>query len=139
MASTRTPSKAAAASAVNLAVVANDVEHMKTDVAEIKGDVSDIKEVLQGISRIEERQLNVVAALDRGDATHQRHETRISALEHTQPQLLEARTWVVRGILAGVSLLALGVASNSLDRFLPKAPIVVNVTAPAGTSAIVQQ
>ncbi len=111
---------------IDLAVLANDVAHTKDDVADIKAVLGTMSESLQGIARLEERQVGVVASLERGEKAFADHEKRVSAIEAKIPQLEEMRSWVIKGVSVGVTALVLGVASivfnSALDHFMPKTP-----------------
>lgn len=129
-----TPRKTPGASAVNLAIVANDLDHVKADVADIKTVLGQMSNNLQGITRIEERQLSVVASLERGDKVHQSHEKRIATIETEMPQLRELRTDVRNGIRAGVTMLFAGILSLVggvyAERFIPKQYVSTLVSNP---------
>lgn len=110
--------------AASVSVLANEMSHVKEDVTDIKQVLKDMSAHLGGISRIEERQMNVVAALQRGEDAFLDHGKRITAIEVKVPQWDEMRADVRRGIRAGVGMLAAGIIALTLngmaDRFFPK-------------------
>ncbi len=114
------------ASAVDLAVLSNTVEHVKDDITDIKTVLGTMSTNLQGITRIEERQIGVVSAIERSETTHEDHDKRLSSIEKELPGLREMRSWVIKGVSVGVTALVLGISSLVgtvvYDRVVQKAP-----------------
>jgi len=126
------------ASAVNLAIVANDLEHVKEDVGDIKASISGINDSLKVLGRIEERQLGVVRDFNGLVTNKETIENRVSAIEQEVPSFREMRQWVIKGVSVGVTALVLGIcsmaASQWMDRFFPKPPQQVYLVAPPAST-----
>lgn len=127
------PSQAAAIAGLNATV-----GHMQNDVVDIKRVLGDMSKHLGGIARIEERQTNVITALERSETAFAEQGKRLSALELKAPMWDEMRDEVKRGVRAGVYMLAAGVVALSFtsvsDRFFPK-PQIQYLTAPPAVTA----
>jgi hypothetical protein len=112
------------ASAVDLAVLATQVEHVKEDQTEIKTAIIGINDSLKVLGRIEERQLGVVRDFNGLVINKDTHEKRITDIETELPPLREMRSWVIKGVSAGVGMLFLGIISlvggTFAERYIPR-------------------
>lgn len=70
----------------------------------------DVSLALNRLAVLEEKHLETREAQGRAFARIEDHERRLQAIEVALPQLKEIRAWVVRGILAGLGMIGLGVA-----------------------------
>lgn len=128
-----TPRKITSQSADIAAIVVTQ-EHQSRDISDIKSSISGINKSLEVLGRIEERQMNVMNTLGRGDKVMVDHDIRIKVIEQKIPQLEETRTWVIKGVTAGVSMLCVGIiaiAGAVLGAvYMPRAQTFAAITQP---------
>lgn len=96
-------------------VVSADVFSLKLDV--LHADVTEIKTALNELSKaitklalVEQQQSQIANSLERAFKAISNVETRVAALEKTQPQHTEVAKWVDRGLvaLAGAGAVLIG-------------------------------
>ena len=95
----------------NLAVLATHIEHLREDQDAIKTSIAEINDTLKVLGSIEQRQIGVVRDLGRVADNKVEIDKRVSEIEKELPQLREMRTWVIKGVSAGVGMLFLGIVS----------------------------
>lgn len=108
MAATR-PTKAA--QYVNPEVLQAYLSGVKEDVTEIKGTLSKLTEAVAGIERLETRQLALISDIDGTRKAQSDFERRVAKIEQILPGLIELRRWVVGGMVTGIGMMLISVAS----------------------------
>jgi hypothetical protein len=106
---------------------------VKDDVTELGVKVDKLSEAVGTLSRIEQRQIGIVDEMARGAIIHKEFDTRLGLIEVVMPGLIEVRRWVMAGMVAGVGMMFVAVASLVL---YPRPPAYVvmspqNVASPA--------
>jgi hypothetical protein len=148
MASSRTPKTAAqAAQYVNPEVLQAYLSGVQNDVTDIKGTLIKLTEAVAGIERLETRQLALISDIESTRDVQSHLGERISKIEQLLPGLIELRKWVVGGMVAGVGMLLIAVASLVLyprnyvvlsSASLP-APFAASVATPPSAAATLPQ
>lgn len=93
------------------------LDGMQSDLGEMKTTLRELAASVARLAVIEEKQANTTAALERafsavdkvqGDGRELDH--RLRTIELVLPGLVETRSWVTRGILAGLAMMGAGIA-----------------------------
>lgn len=84
-------------------------QRINTVVNRVDLKLDSITELLQGLVRLEERQLQANEKLNDISKAVADHDLRLRNIEVVVPQLKEARTWVVSGVLAGTGMIGTAV------------------------------
>ena len=95
-------------------VVTSRVDSLTKDLSRVEKTVDGMDAKIDGLglsllllARLEERQQGISAALAINAATMITTDRRIALIENKLPGLVEMRTWVISGLLAGVGMIAL--------------------------------
>jgi hypothetical protein len=96
---------------VNPEVLQAYLNGVQSDVSEIKGTLSKLTDAVTGIERIETRQLNMVNDFEQARKTQSNFEERVALIERDMPGLRELRRWVVGGMVTGIGMMLIAVAS----------------------------
>ena len=80
---------------------------LREDVSEIKGFMSKMSDAIERLARLEERHVNTASALERAFAAISKIDSRLAALEKSQPVQSMASGWIVNGAWAAVGIVAL--------------------------------
>ena len=83
---------------------------VETSMDELKRAVAQVAEAINKLVLIEERSLEARRSIDRAFETLKDHEQRLRDVEEQMPLLVETRRWVVLGVLAGLSMMGVGLA-----------------------------
>ncbi len=92
------------------------LDGMQSDLGEMKTTLRELAASVARLAVIEEKQANTTAALERafsavdevqGDGKEL--DKRLRAIELALPGLVELRSWVIRGILAGLGMIGFAV------------------------------
>ena len=83
---------------------------VETSMDELKRAVAQVAEAINKLVLIEERSLETRRSIDRAFETLKDHEQRLRDVEEQMPLLVETRRWVVLGVLAGLSMMGVGLA-----------------------------
>ena len=83
---------------------------VETSIDELKRAVAQVAEAINKLVVIEERSLETRRTIDRAFETLKDHEQRLRDVEEQMPLLVETRRWVVLGVLAGLSMMGVGLA-----------------------------
>jgi hypothetical protein len=87
------------------------IASLKEDFVGMREQLASIVESLQVLARVEQRQLTMIAELSKKDDNDRDIERRISVIEQVMPGLKELRAWVVGGMVTGVTMMLISVAS----------------------------
>jgi hypothetical protein len=80
-------------------------QRVNTALQRVDTKLDNITELLQGLVRLEERQSQVNTKLGEVSIDVTDIDKRLRAVELTLPGLKELRGWVIRGVLAGISMI----------------------------------
>lgn len=101
---------------MSIEVVSSRVDALTKDLFRVEKTVDGMDAKIDGLglsllllARLEERQQGVTTALASNAATMILIETRMAAIELKLPGLVEMRTWVISGLLAGVAMIGLAI------------------------------
>lgn len=102
---------------MTIEVVSSRVDSLAKDLSRVEKTVDGMDAKIDGLglsllllARLEERQQGIAAALALNAATMVTTDRRISVIETKLPGLVEMRTWVISGLLAGVGMIGLALA-----------------------------
>lgn len=112
---------------VNPEVLQAYLTTVQSDVSEIKGTLAKLTDAVTGIERLETRQIALVGEIEAARKSQSSFETRIASIEHQMPGLLELRKWVVGGMVTGIGMMLVAVASLVL---YPRQYVVLTSQAP---------
>lgn len=101
---------------------------VKSDVERLSGKIDDLTEAVASLSRIEQRQISIKDDMNIAFAKAEAVEKRLVAIEIKMPGLVETRNWVTAGMVAGVAMILIAVASLVLYP-RPPAYVVMNPAA----------
>lgn len=102
------------------------VDHINSNVLRVDNKLDGIAETLMSLARIEERQMATTDRLRQGSETFADHEERLrrveasvpenlhkrlASIETKMPGLVESRGWVVAGVLGGLAMMLVALAS----------------------------
>lgn len=104
---------------------------VKDDVERLASKIDVLTEAIASLSRIEQRQISIKDDMNLAFAKAEAVEKRVAAIEIVMPGLVETRQWVTAGMIAGVAMILIAVASLVL---YPRPPAYV-VMNPAAASA----
>ena len=96
---------------VNPEVLQAYLSGVQNDVSEIKGTLAKLTEAITGIERLETRQLTFIADMEADRNKQANLEVRVAKIETILPGLIELRRWVVAGMIAGIGMMLVSVAS----------------------------
>jgi len=96
---------------VNPEVLQAYLTNVQSDVSEIKGTLAKLTDAVTGIERLETRQIALVAEIEIARNNQSNFESRIAVIEHDMPGLRELRKWVVGGMVTGIGMMLIAVAS----------------------------
>lgn len=96
---------------VNPEVLQAYLTTVQSDVSEIKGTLAKLTDAVTGIERLETRQIALVSEIEAARKSQSSFEQRIAAIEHDMPGLRELRKWVVGGMVTGIGMMLIAVAS----------------------------
>jgi hypothetical protein len=116
---------------VNPEVLQAYLTTVQSDVTEIKGTLAKLTDAVTGIERLETRQISLVSEIEAARKSQSSFEGRISAIEHDMPGLRELRKWVVGGMVTGIGMMLIAVASLVL---YPRQYVVLTQQAPPKVS-----
>ena len=132
MANARTPKPTVqSAQYVNPEVLQAYLSGVKDDVVEIKGTLSKLTEAVSSIERLETRQLALITDIESTRKAQGDFETRVAKIEVVLPGLIELRRWVVGGMVTGIGMMLISVASLVL---YPRQYVVLDATSTVSPS-----
>lgn len=117
---------------VNPEVLQAYLAGVQADVSEIKGTLAKLTDAVTGIERLETRQIALVGEIESARKLQSNFENRIATIEHEMPGLRELRKWVVGGMVTGIGMMLIAVASLVLT---PKQYVVLAAPAQIGAPA----
>lgn len=112
---------------VNPEVLQAYLTTVQADVSEIKGTLAKLTDAVTGIERLETRQIALVSEIEAARKSQSSFESRIATIEHDMPGLRELRKWVVGGMISGIGMMLIAVASLVL---YPRQYVVLTQQAP---------
>lgn len=98
---------------------------VKEDVVEIRGTLDKLVEAIAGIGRVEARQMTFITEMEAANTKSSNLEVRVAKIETILPGLVELRRWVVGGMVAGLGMMLVAVASLVL---YPRQYVVLDAT-----------
>jgi hypothetical protein len=103
---------------------------VKDDVERLSTKIDSLTEAIASLSRIEQRQISIKDDMNLAFQKAEAVERRVAAIEVVMPGLIETRRWVTAGMVAGVAMILIAVASLVLYP-RPPAYVVMNPSATA--------
>lgn len=83
------------------------INSLREDVSEIKGFMSKMSDAIERLARLEERHCNTASSLERAFTSISKIDSRLAALEKSQPVQSMASGWIVNGAWTAVGILTL--------------------------------
>ena len=88
-------------------VIAVRLDNLHADVSGMRDVLKELASAVTKLAVIEERQGQAAQALERAFKVLEKVESRLDALEHSQPMQQQSTDWINRGMWAAVGVLAL--------------------------------